>query len=63
MKIPGPDHPITITPADRRWRVKFQGHVIADSGDALVTTDFADAGDSFVHADIISLWIANNYLC
>ena len=36
MKIPGPDHPITITPADRRWRVKFQGHVIVDSGDALI---------------------------
>jgi uncharacterized protein (DUF427 family) len=36
MKIPGPDHPITIAPADQRWRVKFQGHVIADSGDALI---------------------------
>lgn len=36
MKIPGPDHPITITAADRRWRVKFQGHVIADSAGALV---------------------------
>ena len=36
MKTPGPKHPITITPADRRWRVKFQGHVIADSGDALI---------------------------
>jgi uncharacterized protein (DUF427 family) len=36
MKVPGPDHPITITPADQRWRVKFQGHVIADSNDALI---------------------------
>ena len=36
MKIPGPDHPITITPADRRWRARYEGHVIADSGDALV---------------------------
>lgn len=36
MKIPGPDHPITITPAGRRWRARYQGHVIADSGDALV---------------------------
>lgn len=36
MKIPGPDHPITITTATRRWRVEYQGHVIADSGDALV---------------------------
>jgi uncharacterized protein (DUF427 family) len=30
MKIPGPDHPITVTPAATRWRAKFQGHVIAD---------------------------------
>jgi uncharacterized protein (DUF427 family) len=36
MKIPGPDHPITITPAKTRWRAMFAGHVIADSGDALV---------------------------
>jgi len=36
MKIPGPDHPITVTPAPQRWRAKFQGHVIADSADALV---------------------------
>lgn len=36
MKIPGPDHPITIAPATTRWRARFEGHVIADSGDALV---------------------------
>ena len=36
MKIPGPDHPITVTPAAKRWRAKFQGHVIADSAGALV---------------------------
>jgi uncharacterized protein (DUF427 family) len=36
MKIPGPDHPITITPAVTRWRAKFAGHVIADSAEALV---------------------------
>src|SRR5688500_16696601 len=36
MKIPGPDHPITVTPAARRWRAKFAGHVIADSDAALV---------------------------
>jgi len=36
MLTPGPDHPITIAPAVQRWRVLFQGHVIADSGDALV---------------------------
>ena len=36
MKIPGPDHPITIAPAKTRWRVSFQNHVIADTGDALI---------------------------
>jgi uncharacterized protein (DUF427 family) len=36
MKTPGPDHPITIAPATRRWRAMFAGHVIADSDDALI---------------------------
>ena len=36
MKSPGPDHPITITPAAKRWRAKFVGHVIADTADAVI---------------------------
>lgn len=36
MKIPGPDHPITIRPSASRWRAQFTGHVIADSTDALI---------------------------
>jgi uncharacterized protein (DUF427 family) len=36
MLTPGPDHPITIEPASTRWRAQFNGHVIADSNDALV---------------------------
>lgn len=36
MKLPGPDHPITIAAAKQRWRVRYGPHVIADSGDALV---------------------------
>ena len=36
MKLPGPDHPITITPAAGRWRAKYSGAVIADSDDALI---------------------------
>jgi uncharacterized protein (DUF427 family) len=35
MKIPGPDHPITITPNPRRVRVIAGGKVIADSTSAL----------------------------
>jgi uncharacterized protein (DUF427 family) len=36
MKIPGPDHPITVQPARIRWRAQFAGHVIADTDDALI---------------------------
>jgi uncharacterized protein (DUF427 family) len=36
MKTPGPDHPITIEAAAGRWRARFQGHVIADSAEALI---------------------------
>jgi len=35
MKEPGPDHPITIAPNDKRVRVIFAGKVIADSRRAL----------------------------
>jgi uncharacterized protein (DUF427 family) len=36
MKIPGPDHPITVKPAAERVRVSFNGTVVADSKRALV---------------------------
>jgi len=36
MTTPGPDHPITIEPAAKRWRARFAGHVIADTGEALI---------------------------
>jgi uncharacterized protein (DUF427 family) len=36
MLTPGPDHPITVEPARRRWRALFKGHVIADTNDALI---------------------------
>jgi len=35
MKLPGPDHPITIEPNPKRVRVIWNGHVIADSTRAL----------------------------
>jgi uncharacterized protein (DUF427 family) len=35
MKLPGPDHPITITLNQHRVRVTFGGRVIAESGRAL----------------------------
>ena len=36
MKQPGPDHPITVQPAQKRVRVTFGGATIADSRRALV---------------------------
>jgi uncharacterized protein (DUF427 family) len=35
MKLPGPDHPITITRNAKRVRVRFAGKVIADTTRAL----------------------------
>lgn len=35
MKIPGPDHPITITPTKGRVRVTVAGKVVADTTRAL----------------------------
>jgi uncharacterized protein (DUF427 family) len=35
MKIPGPDHPITITASPKRVRVRAGGFVIADTTHAL----------------------------
>jgi uncharacterized protein (DUF427 family) len=35
VKIPGPDHPISVAPHAKRVRVKFNGVVIAESSRAL----------------------------
>jgi uncharacterized protein (DUF427 family) len=35
MKLPGPDHPITITPAQGRVQVRFGGVLVADTQAAL----------------------------
>jgi uncharacterized protein (DUF427 family) len=35
MKIPGPDHPITLTQNPKRVRAFAHGHVIADTADAI----------------------------
>ena len=34
-KIPGPDHPITISPSEKHVRVRLGSDVIADTNDAL----------------------------
>ena len=42
MLTPGPDHPITVEPAKKRWRAYFAGHVIADTNDALILREAAE---------------------
>ncbi len=39
MKLPGPDHPITIAPSAKRVRVIFAGRVIADTARALILNE------------------------
>lgn len=41
MKLPGPDHPITIAPNPRRVRVRLGGQVVADTVAALTLREAA----------------------
>jgi len=41
MTAPGPDHPITLQRAAKRWRAYFNHHVIADTNDALILAEAA----------------------
>ena len=48
VKIPGPDHPITIMPAPGRAIVKLGGRVIADSRNALILQEASYPGVKYV---------------
>jgi uncharacterized protein (DUF427 family) len=53
MKIPGPDHPITIVPNTRRVVVKLGGHVVADSRNALTLQEARYPAVSYIpRADV-----------
>ncbi len=39
MKLPGPEHPITIAFNPKRVQVEYEGHVIADTRRALMLTE------------------------
>lgn len=41
VKLPGPEHPITITGHGGRLQALYNGHLIADSGDALMLKEAA----------------------
>jgi uncharacterized protein (DUF427 family) len=58
IRIPGPDHPITIEPASVRVRVRAGDHVVADTGDALVLREAAYPAVFYIpreHADLALL--------
>jgi uncharacterized protein (DUF427 family) len=42
MKVPGPEHPITITANPRRILARYSGHVIADTRAALTLKEAGD---------------------
>jgi uncharacterized protein (DUF427 family) len=48
MKLPGPDHPITIARNGRRVRVSFAGKVIADSTRALTLQEAGYAPVNYI---------------
>ena len=53
VRIPGPDHPITITPTPRRVVVTIGGRVIADSRAALTLQEAAYPAVQYVpRADV-----------
>jgi uncharacterized protein (DUF427 family) len=39
MKLPNPDHPITVTPTEGRVVVKVDGQIVADSRNALTLAE------------------------
>ena len=58
MKLPGPDHPITITPNPKRVRVLADGVVIADTTRALTLKEASYPAVQYVpraDADMASL--------
>jgi uncharacterized protein (DUF427 family) len=53
MKIPGPDHPITIEPNTKRVRVTSGGRIVADTGRALTLREAGYAPVQYIpRADI-----------
>ena len=55
MKIPGPDHPITITPTSRRIRVSAAGVVIAETTRALTLKEASYPAVQYIQRDDANL--------
>ena len=58
VKIPGPDHPITVAGHPRRMQARYKGHVIADSGDVLMLHEASYKPVAyFPRADVDMAWL------
>ena len=58
MKLPGPDHPITVTPNSQRVRVHFAGKVIADTTRALTLKEANYPAVQYIpRADVDMIWL------
>lgn len=53
MKIPGPDHPLSITHCPRRVEALYHGHIIADSDCALVLQEDGKQTYFFPREDVM----------
>ncbi len=48
VRVPGPDHPITITPNPARIKITVAGHVIADTTEALTLQEASYAAVQYI---------------
>jgi uncharacterized protein (DUF427 family) len=59
MKLPGPDHPITIARNDKRVRVTFAGKVIAESARALTLQEASYPSVNYIPRDDVDMAALN----
>jgi uncharacterized protein (DUF427 family) len=55
MKIPGPDHPITIAPNEKRVVVTWNGRVVADSRKALTLKEASYPAVAYIPRDDVDM--------
>jgi len=55
MKVPGPDHPITIEPNEARIVVSIAGHVIADTHGALTLREASYPAVQYIPRDDVNM--------
>lgn len=55
MKLPGPDHPITVTANAKRVRVTFAGKIIADTKRALTLKEASYAPMQYIPRDDVDM--------